>query len=416
MAVTRHARVGRRFRIASMVAFLILLPIAAWSAWDYVEARRWKWTVEEIQARGEPLTTRPFVSPARAELNAARYYAAASSLVFSYDIAPWPGLADSLAAGGLEADTALEAAREWLARHADAEALLAKATELEFLGNEHPLRNNFEPLSRLYLLADTRRLERLGAGDAHGAVLAMQRSLKAVRMAGRATELSAFALARPAMAIREIPALLALNPADEDLRLLLEAMAEVDRDELVAEACYTVRASVLGEVWDPQRQWYSTSRLAPPLPLRPIEAHRRLRDVHQLNELIAHARRPWPERLQVSGAETPWRYLYRHSVAQIATALAKVRVARAAVAVELYRRERGALPERLEDLTAYFDAFLIDPFSGGPLVYRVVEDGFVVYSLGPNQRDDHGDMPPPRRGPGGQIDSPPDIGLRVSLR
>jgi hypothetical protein len=101
----------------------------------------------------------------------------------------------------------------------------------------------------------------------------------------------------------------------------------------------------------------------------------------------------------------------------LASALAGIRVARTAIALELHRRETGELPGRLDALVpTHFQTLPVDPFSGAPLVYRVTDDGFIVYSLGLNQQDDGGNLERPARRPGGATDPPLDVGLRVSLR
>ncbi len=70
----------------------------------------------------------------------------------------------------------------------------------------------------------------------------------------------------------------------------------------------------------------------------------------------------------------------------MANRLAMTTVLRAVIAVELYRIERGAVPERLSDLG------LVSPFSdlmtGDPLLYRRESDGYVVYSVGSDGSDD----------------------------
>jgi hypothetical protein len=76
------------------------------------------------------------------------------------------------------------------------------------------------------------------------------------------------------------------------------------------------------------------------------------------------------------------------------------------MAVERYRLARGALPSSLGDLVpAYLDIVPEDPFTGQPLRYEKLGRGFVVYSVGPDGRDDGGWEEPPydlRRG--GQYD------------
>jgi len=39
----------------------------------------------------------------------------------------------------------------------------------------------------------------------------------------------------------------------------------------------------------------------------------------------------------------------------------------------------------------------MDPFSGGPLLYRPKPDGFVLYSIGPDQKDNGGSPKQPKQ-------------------
>ena len=59
--------------------------------------------------------------------------------------------------------------------------------------------------------------------------------------------------------------------------------------------------------------------------------------------------------------------------------------------MERYRRQRGTLPERLEQLAPDFlPEVPIDPFADQPLRYRVDENAYVVYSVGEDGVDDAG--------------------------
>jgi hypothetical protein len=71
---------------------------------------------------------------------------------------------------------------------------------------------------------------------------------------------------------------------------------------------------------------------------------------------------------------------------------AEARCAIAALAAERYRRARGQWPDRLETLveTGYLDRVPDDPYAGGPLRWRRLDDGAVVYSVGPDGQDDGG--------------------------
>ena len=71
---------------------------------------------------------------------------------------------------------------------------------------------------------------------------------------------------------------------------------------------------------------------------------------------------------------------------------ARLRAARAAMAVERYRLAEDALPDALGDLVpGYLDAVPTDPFDGASLRYRKLDKGYVVYSIGDNGTDDGGE-------------------------
>jgi len=57
-----------------------------------------------------------------------------------------------------------------------------------------------------------------------------------------------------------------------------------------------------------------------------------------------------------------------------------------------YQKETGRYPTDLNELVAagYLNRLPIDPYSGGPLVYRRNDGGFLLYGLGPNLKDDGG--------------------------
>jgi hypothetical protein len=70
-----------------------------------------------------------------------------------------------------------------------------------------------------------------------------------------------------------------------------------------------------------------------------------------------------------------------------------------AFALAVYHREHGKYPEKLETLTpAYLPAGPQDLFTGGNLFYRPSDKGYLLYSVGPNGKDEQGhtsdDEPP----------------------
>lgn len=72
---------------------------------------------------------------------------------------------------------------------------------------------------------------------------------------------------------------------------------------------------------------------------------------------------------------------------------AEVRCAAVALACERFRRKHNTWPESLDRLVPdSLDAVPLDPFDGAPLRYRRLDDGVVVYSVGPDRRDDGGSV------------------------
>ena len=68
-----------------------------------------------------------------------------------------------------------------------------------------------------------------------------------------------------------------------------------------------------------------------------------------------------------------------------------VEVCRVGLALKLFKQKAGAYPKTLEQLAPEFlESIPVDPFTGKSLVYRKDGDGFLLYSLGPNLKDDGG--------------------------
>jgi len=67
---------------------------------------------------------------------------------------------------------------------------------------------------------------------------------------------------------------------------------------------------------------------------------------------------------------------------------ARLAILETAAHLERYRKEKGAYPARLSQCVQPDSA--VDPFSGAALVYRRLSAGYVLYSVGPNGRDDGG--------------------------
>lgn len=71
--------------------------------------------------------------------------------------------------------------------------------------------------------------------------------------------------------------------------------------------------------------------------------------------------------------------------------LMQLELTRIAVALALFRAERGELPEKLDELTPdVLSKLPIDLFKAAPFHYRLTDDGYLLYSAGPNGTDDGG--------------------------
>lgn len=88
----------------------------------------------------------------------------------------------------------------------------------------------------------------------------------------------------------------------------------------------------------------------------------------------------------------------------------ELRCAIAAIAAERYRREKGQWPENLEALRKgrYLKQVPTDVFDGEPLRMRRLEDGLVIYSVGPDGQDNRGHID--RTNPVGEGS---DLGFRL---
>ena len=69
----------------------------------------------------------------------------------------------------------------------------------------------------------------------------------------------------------------------------------------------------------------------------------------------------------------------------------QVSLTHVAIALAAYKSTHGEFPESLEELApTYIDKLPLDRFSAGPLRYRLRNEGYLLYSVGPNLKDDEG--------------------------
>jgi hypothetical protein len=123
------------------------------------------------------------------------------------------------------------------------------------------------------------------------------------------------------------------------------------------------------------------------------------------DELEAQAQRPYYESRTFFGSRgrdlmaRPWyAFFSKAMLASFDTTFMKgamveavLTAARTGLACRLFKSRTGRYPEGLSELVPdILSEVPIDPFTGKPLVYRRDGEGFIVYSLGSNQKDDGG--------------------------
>ena len=429
---------SRRFRLRRLFSGVVLLSLTAYLIWDRIEAAGLSREIAQIAQRGEPVhpgdgLPRPSAPEQR---EASRLYAQAARF------AQEQSAEDNHRASRIDVEKPASVEMilpEIVAAYRDdapALQLLDRATPLDFGGFEEEAQMSpvYElPVTGLGALACLRA--DLAAvredGDAAAAALVpcvgLQRTLiRTAYRAGHATRVLGslrilFRHTQPADA-----SLVTLQRAfetwpDEDavLRDLLE-----DRARLIDTSDDGLRGSVPPVV----------RILFHPFMLRSVR-----RGIASFEPFIAISRRPWPARWQAA-AEIERGYArmippsrrgflarltdplpigFRHGLGRAGQELAGRRLAIAVIAIERFRRAHGgALPASIDALVpALIPAVPQDPFSDAPLLYRHDEEGYVVYSVDVNRRDDEGALYGHGSAVGNYVGSGSsrDLGIRVSL-
>jgi hypothetical protein len=446
-----RVRVRPVLRRIAIALFVILLPIATHDLWDYLEVRRLVREVEGIREKGDPVSERDTDGDRRISDepgNAGSYYLAASMLTLRTNAhaltAPvLERLADS-SEERLSLEKSIEPLRQLVEKSSDALALADKAANLSFTGFPGGTAYTYRTvgLGSLIEVIMARSLSLSASGRGNEAVDSVITGLE-IRRALREAGLF---LAGD----KEIAGILSLSqPSLEALRRLQMALEKQDRREQYVDNFVRQRARYLDMIWP---RYYGHDAHAPrhySLPMhsiletlaRPWISHQAVGVLQLWAELIEVARIPPPQQAQAvaevfqkyrekprpigslalyaSGGDLP---LVLFAQAVRPDALVIDRSCRVAVALEMFRRDHGAmLPHALSEVVPrYLVAIPIDPFSGGPLLYRAERDTYTIYSVGANLRDDGGDVTSAPRGviekrSGNSLVRGADVGIRVRL-
>ncbi len=124
-----------------------------------------------------------------------------------------------------------------------------------------------------------------------------------------------------------------------------------------------------------------------------------------MGELIAAVAKPWRECQGIGEAleqkiHMMPRYcimtailmpVFTRSIAKRDVITAEVGLAQAALALKAYKNKKASYPDSLDELRQVIPWELReDPFSGEDLIYQREGEGFLIYSIGPNLKDDGG--------------------------
>ena len=202
---------------------------------------------------------------------------------------------------------------------------------------------------------------------------------------------------------------------DAELERLARALAESDDDNILRQAFLRMRAGMLLREGSDNR-WLIGSRAAPLFVVdKPWRTHQLNRQLAWYAGVLEAVDAPWPDRIdaidriEYFNLDVPFtREAMQQYVQSAVGPLAMFRGLRIAVAVERFQRGRAEqLPVNLSDMVpSYLTAAPVDPFTGQPLRYVRIPDGFVAYSAGLNRTDDGGDV-------AAQWGRGSDLGVRV---
>jgi hypothetical protein len=429
-----------RFRVRRIILGVLLVAIASYVIWDQIEARRLAREIAAIAARGEPVhfgdgDPQPRTQEQR---EASNLYRQAAALAMD------PAADDNHRAGRLDldrpggAELSLEDATAAYRADAPPLQLLDQATPLDFVGfrEEDRGESNYElPIETLGALACLRADLLAALGDGEAAARAL---VPAVRL-HRTLTLTGYRSQRAGRLLGSFRILLRhTQPSESSLVALQRAFDAWPDEDGALRSVLRERARFI-EIAESGGHGYMPTPVR--ILLHPFVTRSARLGITSFEPAIAMARLDWPARWDaVAEARRElsrpaprgrpgvfWVLLNPFptgfagfALQQAGQELAARRVAVTVVAVERFRRAHaGALPASLDALVpAFIAAVPQDPFSGKPLMYRKETDGYVVYSVDSNRRDDQGAL----YGHGSAISkfpgmqSPRDIGIRVPLR
>lgn len=415
-------------RIGLALLIVVATVLVVRVVFNYTEGRMLARTLAGLKERGVPMTAQDLAPPCTDEDNAARLWKAAESLLTSEDQESRKAIAGAFGryAGGLPVEPGvLDVVRRLAAANETALGLVAEMGAKPCFRLRAPDRPLYESLlpSAPKMINATRLLGfsalfRAEDGDVAGAVDRAVAGLRSAQLVAGEGNLMAWliALADTRMMAhflgeicrgRDLPeGTLTRLVAELDPPAWRERLAAAVRGErvlFIEVGGLASRGGTKDLAWlfgEPSRIKNLGIWLARPLVRRDVR-----KTLPRYDELEALALRPFFESRPILREQAKaMKALPRHAFLSKAmwtnqeaafmkgaVLEATLLVSRTGLACRLYKSRNGTYPEALEALVpGILTEVPVDPFTGRPLVYRRDGDGFVVYSLGSNEKDDGG--------------------------
>jgi hypothetical protein len=440
----------RLLKILSRIGVVLLIIIAGAlvvrAVLNFTEGRALARTLAELEANGMPLTAQDLAPPCSDEDNAGRLWRAFENLVTLPGRQPQdpgrPALGEksdrrvSAEAGGLISRTWIDfsagkpldpadktALKDVILKNAKAFALVTEMGDKPCFLYRDPSRSLTERvMPDAAKMIQTTKLMFFSAlmnaedGDAGGAIAGLVTGLKFTPLVAQEGTLIALLVSVAdtnllSRCIGEVCRGRALEDGDlvhlvsvqdpSPWRERLAAAFHGERVLFVETGTDFLKAGLgdLGSVYEGASFWQKLGLWI----LRPLLKKDMRRTLAAFDWLAAQASVPYYQSRADLRAwdqqKRPWYgYLSKFFIGDVEAVFMKVAqieaimlANRAGLACRLYKNRMGRYPESLEALVPDFLAGIpIDPFTGKSFVYRRKGEGFIVYSLGSNQKDDGG--------------------------
>jgi hypothetical protein len=390
--------------------------------WDYVETHRLAASLAAIKAKEAPVSFQQISAGLQGDnANADRYFRAAAAL--ASPSGQWyprstGALGEAIRTRTLTPDMLAEL-RTLVTEepHATALRLLDQAVALPFGGLVRSNGGGGEvifDLMQLKELSDERTTVLATDGQADAAAASLVggfRLLEVLRSTiglGVAWRFTVDAVGRTAFVLERT------QPTPAALKRLATAVAEVDTgtDDTLKRLFEAMRTQSIPRLSRDTRTGLAAWSLFGPLETRRLRVK-----IDGLTARIDAMALPWPSRLDAEARLTG--LTVAGTVAEGAGALALVRCAGAAIAIEEYRRDHGgAVPDRLSELVpSYLPTLPLDPFSGEELRYTTAPSRYSVYSVWLDRKDNQNVLSPSEYAQPGNsyFQSAQDFGVVIPL-